>query len=73
MVCPSSRNRSGPFKCASVGGSRHGAPPVFSPWAGRIREWQGSGRDASAYFTNDGDGAAVHNARRLRELLAGTD
>lgn len=39
-------------------------------WADRIREWQGSGRDVYAYFNNDGEGAAVHNARRLRELLS---
>ena len=38
-------------------------------WADRIREWEGSGREAYAYFNNDGDGNAVHNARRLRALL----
>ncbi|MBF4993166.1 DUF72 domain-containing protein [Arthrobacter gandavensis] len=40
-------------------------------WAGRIREWRAGGRDVYAYFNNDGGGAAVQNARRLRELLAG--
>ncbi len=39
-------------------------------WAERLREWQAGGRDVYAYFNNDGGGAAVHNARRLRELLA---
>ena len=38
-------------------------------WAHRIREWEGSGREVYAYFNNDGDGHAVRNARRLRELL----
>jgi uncharacterized protein YecE (DUF72 family) len=38
-------------------------------WADRIREWEGSGREVYAYFNNDGDGNAVHNARRLREFL----
>jgi uncharacterized protein YecE (DUF72 family) len=39
-------------------------------WADRIREWQGAGREVFAYFNNDGDGHAVRNARRLRELLS---
>ena len=30
-----------------------------------------SGREVYAYFNNDGDGNAVRNARRLRELLRG--
>ena len=38
-------------------------------WADRMREWEGSGREVYAYFNNDGDGHAVRNARRLRELL----
>lgn len=38
-------------------------------WAERIREWLAGGRDVYAYFNNDGGGAAVNNARRLRELL----
>jgi uncharacterized protein YecE (DUF72 family) len=38
-------------------------------WAARIREWEASGREVYAYFNNDGDGNAVRNARRLRELL----
>ena len=38
-------------------------------WAERIREWRSGGRDVYAYFNNDGGGAAVNNARRLRELL----
>lgn len=39
-------------------------------WADRVREWTGSGHDVVAYFNNDGEGHAVRNARRLRELLA---
>ncbi|QDB79066.1 DUF72 domain-containing protein [Georgenia wutianyii] len=38
-------------------------------WADRVREWEGSGRDVLVYFNNDGDGNAVRNAGRLRELL----
>ena len=38
-------------------------------WAERIREWEGAGREVYAYFNNDGDGNAVRNAWRLRELL----
>lgn len=41
----------------------------LSWWADRIREWERAGREVYAYFNNDGDGNAVHNARRLRELL----
>jgi uncharacterized protein YecE (DUF72 family) len=39
-------------------------------WAGRIWEWDASGRDVYAYFNNDGNAYAVHNARRLKALLA---
>lgn len=39
-------------------------------WAGRIREWDASGRDVFAYFNNDGDGNAVRNAHTLRHLVA---
>ncbi len=46
--------------------------PDLRWWADRIREWQVAGRDVYVYFNNDGEGAAVHNARRLRELLAGS-
>jgi uncharacterized protein YecE (DUF72 family) len=38
-------------------------------WAERVREWDGMGRDVFVYFNNDGDGHAVRNAHRLRELL----
>ena len=38
-------------------------------WADRIREREASGLDVYAYFNNDGEGHAVRNARRLRELL----
>jgi uncharacterized protein YecE (DUF72 family) len=43
----------------------------LSWWADRIREWEAAGREVYAYFNNDGDGNAVRNARRLRDLLAG--
>ena len=38
-------------------------------WAERVDEWAGSGRDVFVYFNNDGDGHAVRNALRLRELV----
>ncbi|WP_029145540.1 DUF72 domain-containing protein [Microbacterium luticocti] len=38
-------------------------------WAGRIDEWRRSGHDVWVYFDNDGEGAAVRDARRLRELV----
>jgi uncharacterized protein YecE (DUF72 family) len=38
-------------------------------WAARIREWERAGHEVYAYFNNDGGGHAVHNARRLDELL----
>jgi uncharacterized protein YecE (DUF72 family) len=40
-------------------------------WADRVREWEASGHEVYAYFNNDGDGNAVRNARRLRDLLSG--
>jgi uncharacterized protein YecE (DUF72 family) len=40
-------------------------------WAARIREWESDHRNVWAYFNNDGNGHAVHNARRLRELVGG--
>ena len=43
----------------------------LSWWADRIREWERDGREVYAYFNNDGDGHAVRNARRLRQLLNG--
>jgi len=38
-------------------------------WADRVREWTSAGHDVVAYFNNDGEGHAVRNALRLRELL----
>jgi uncharacterized protein YecE (DUF72 family) len=38
-------------------------------WAGRIREWEGQGKDVFVYFNNDGGGNAVFNAITLRSLL----
>jgi uncharacterized protein YecE (DUF72 family) len=36
-----------------------------------IRRWLGDGVDVYVYFNNDGGGAAVRNALRLREILEG--
>lgn len=41
----------------------------LSWWAERIREWESGGNEVYAYFNNDGHGHAVHNARRLRQLV----
>ena len=38
-------------------------------WAERVREWERAGRDVFVYFNNDGEGNAVRNAFRLRQLL----
>jgi len=38
-------------------------------WADRIREWQGLGAAVLCHFNNDGEGHAVHDARRLRARL----
>jgi uncharacterized protein YecE (DUF72 family) len=38
-------------------------------WAARIDEWERAGRDVFVYFNNDGEGHAVRNAARLRQLL----
>jgi uncharacterized protein YecE (DUF72 family) len=38
-------------------------------WADRIGEWARDGREVFAYFNNDGEGHAVRNAARLRELV----
>jgi uncharacterized protein YecE (DUF72 family) len=40
-------------------------------WADRIREWEGTGHEVLGYFNNDGEGNAVRNALRLKELLGG--
>jgi uncharacterized protein YecE (DUF72 family) len=40
-------------------------------WADRLREWEAGGRDVYAYFNNDEHGFAVHDARRLLQLVAG--
>ena len=61
---------------------RHGTAPryhgsyteaMLRADARRIREWRQDGLDVYVYFNNDGGGAAVRNARRLREILAGGD
>jgi uncharacterized protein YecE (DUF72 family) len=41
----------------------------LSWWAARLGEWAGGGRDVFVYFNNDGDGNAVRNATRLRQLV----
>jgi uncharacterized protein YecE (DUF72 family) len=38
-------------------------------WADRTREWEAQGREVFVYFNNDGEGHAVRNADRLRQIL----
>lgn len=38
-------------------------------WRDRVVEWRDQQHDVRVYFNNDGHGFAVHNARRLHELL----
>lgn len=38
-------------------------------WADRISLWEAEGRRVLVYFNNDGEGNAVRNGLRLRELL----
>jgi uncharacterized protein YecE (DUF72 family) len=40
----------------------------LSEWAARVRDWR-ERADVFAYFNNDWEAFAVHNARRLRELV----
>lgn len=44
-------------------------PSDLAWWADRIREWESRGHSVYAYFNNDGDGNAVHDARGLRTAL----
>ncbi len=44
---------------------------ALDAWAGRIRHWVDDGRDVLAYFDNDADGRAPHDAHALRERLGG--
>jgi uncharacterized protein YecE (DUF72 family) len=39
-------------------------------WADRVREWEHMGLEVYAYFNNDEQGFAVHDARRLGQLVA---
>lgn len=40
-------------------------------WAARVREWEAAGHEVFVYFNNDGEGHAVRNAARLRQLVGG--
>ena len=44
--------------------------PMLRADAAQIAGWLGDGLDVYVYFNNDGGGAAVRDARRLRQLLA---
>jgi uncharacterized protein YecE (DUF72 family) len=57
----------GPDQGALYGGSY--SDEDLRWWTDRAREWESQGREVFVYFNNDGDGNAVRNADRLRELL----
>jgi uncharacterized protein YecE (DUF72 family) len=54
-----------------VGGRYQGAYPeaTLRADARQIRRWLAYGRDVYVYFNNDGGGAAVRDAQRLRRLI----
>jgi uncharacterized protein YecE (DUF72 family) len=43
---------------------------MLSSWAARLRSLSHEVDDVWVYFNNDGHGYAIHNARRLRDLLS---
>ena len=55
-------------------GRYHGAYPLSAQRADarRIRRWLGDGLDVYVYFNNDGGGAAVRDALRLRSVVIST-
>ncbi len=51
-------------------GPYHGAyGKELKPWAQRIKDWLGEGRDVYVYFNNTGTGEAVDDALYLKELV----
>ena len=46
--------------------------PSLRRWAGDIEGWLAEGRDVHVYLDNDAEGHAVHNARTLSALVAGS-
>jgi uncharacterized protein YecE (DUF72 family) len=50
----------------------HGSYPdkELRQWADRVAEWHAEGRRVLVYFNNDLGGHAIHNARKLKELLS---
>lgn len=47
-------------------------PASLRRWAGDVRGWLAEGRDVHVYLDNDAEGHAVHNARALSALVAGS-
>ena len=49
----------------------HGSYPddELQTWADRVQKWEAEGRRVLVYFNNDLGGHAIHNARKLKELL----
>ena len=58
----------GPDQAPTYAGSYSDAE--LAGWARRLAGWAAAGTDVYAYFNNDIGGHAVHDARRLRRLLA---
>jgi uncharacterized protein YecE (DUF72 family) len=68
----------GPITADFVYVRRHGTSPRYrgsypearlKSDAAEIRRWLGGGLDVYVYFNNDGGGAAIRNALRLRQIL----
>ena len=53
----------------------HGSYPddELQTWADSVQKWEAEGRRVLVYFNNDLGGHAIHNARKLKELLATPD
>jgi uncharacterized protein YecE (DUF72 family) len=54
-------------------GGRHGVgygDDELAQWADRIRTFLGQGAEVYVYFNNDPEGHAIHDAERLRKMLA---
>jgi uncharacterized protein YecE (DUF72 family) len=53
----------------AAGGAIGFSDEELTTWAGRVRSFLDQGVDVFAYFNNDPEGHAVHDAARLRDLL----
>jgi uncharacterized protein YecE (DUF72 family) len=74
LPTPSDLAHTGPFGYFRFHNGQYGiglSEDELRVWADRIAAAGADGRDVYAYFNNDPGGCAIHDALRLRELLAG--